>query len=939
MPCEGKGGVHIKQLSYFRHVLKISTTQLQEANWNLNIDIAEAKKNGQVISLAESTCIRMIEDIAGVDRKTATARLKEIGREVKEIRKLPKSKDTVRQLKQLYAQQNELQFMPEYLCLVCDTKAAFRKACKGFKVNGVEFGRLVGTTGGVKNSTVVFAAVTARNGAPLLDELRRRIDNGRDLDKEFVPAKLEAYRALVCSASTPLSAPRGVLVVDDCVTHFKSSYILLKDGETDEPEMSIVKDGDVELVDSDGFGLMSPSLAQHWGYDLRLDYRPAGLCIRNSFCKGMVFAFDFYEFAEDVAGSYEVTDIWGEVHDIRSIDLILTASMLKLWDSYGSWDEYWRNCAKNGYCFSATKATPKELDVERRLNYQFIQAIPLTDEQIWELVEPTLTEFSEIMGGDYAKVQLFLRGMHVTEDTAWTVDTKWTAALMVDERMLDDPYVRNQIKKLVKQRVTEAKFGKIKVHGNFSVISGDPFALCESIWNLPIKGILKAGELYNHYWSVNSDGKLAAFRAPMSSAHNIAKLSVNCNWSASHWYQYMDTVSVLNCHDMVTHMLNGADKDGDLIFLTDNEVIVKNARDVLPVQCEQKKAGKCIPNESDFINANALGFGDDIGSVTNRITAQTELQSLFSPGSKEYEELSYRITSGQHIQQASIDRLKGIVSKPMPKYWYNMNAAEESGDSLNTKICADRKPYFMIYRYQELKSRYNSFLKNCKMSCMIRLGITLDELLSKEGRSEEENEFYEFFHKYCPVQFSNGVINRICKTCEKFFDNISQKDKTVCFDPSFMKAGVEYSRYSKDKIKDLYREYMGYRQKLKSISTSDQDYAMRKLLLQEEYQSLCAITCPDEEMLCDILIDVCYSTENSKQFVWDMCGEIIINRLLKEKAGMVAYYQASRQGEVLYCGKRFTKKMICVEDENNEGHYLERTRDCGRINRVWRSFK
>ena len=132
--------------------------------------------------------------------------------------------------------------------------------------------------------------------------------------------------------------------------------------------MSVVEDGDVELIDSDGYGLMSPDLARRWGYDLRLDYRPAGLCLRNSFCKGMVFAFDFYEFAESVAGSYIVKDIWGEEHDIRNIDLILTASMLKLWDSYHSIDEYLWNCQHNGYCFSATKVTPKELDVERRVN-------------------------------------------------------------------------------------------------------------------------------------------------------------------------------------------------------------------------------------------------------------------------------------------------------------------------------------------------------------------------------------------------------------------------------------------------------------------------------------------------------------------------------------------------------------------------------------------
>ena len=654
-PYRMKEVLPIKQQSHYRHVLKLTTDQLEAAGWDLHIDLHEAKKDGCVISLAESTCIRMIENIAGVDSAVVGRRLREIGREIRELRRQPKSREQIREIRSLYQQQSELQYMPEYLCVVSATQSAFRRACKGFKVNGVRYGRLVGTTGGVKNSTVVFAAETARNGAPLLEELRRRINNGRDMTKEFVPAKLEAYRALVCSASVPLSAPRGVLVVDDCVTHFKSSYILLEDGETDEPVMSTVVDGDVELIDSDGYGLMSPELARRWGYDLRLDYRPAGICLRNSFCKGMVFSFDFHEFSESVAGRYEVTDIWGKVHDIRSIDLILTASMLKLWDSYGGIEEYLDNCNRNGYCFSATKATPKELDVERRLNYQFIQPFVLSDEQIWELAEPTLTGLSDVMGDDYAKTLLFLRGTKLTEETAWSTDTPWVAALMADRRMLDDPFVRNQIKSLVKKKVREAKFGKLKVHGNFSILSGDPYALCESIWGIPPKGILKAGELYNKYWADTDASELVGFRAPMSSQHNVVKASVQRGWNARHWYQYMDTITVLNSRDMIRHSWNGADADGDICFLTDNHVLVQNAPAVFPVQCEQKKAKKSVPSESDFISANVLGFGDDIGTITNRITAQTELQSLFEPGTLEYEELRYRITAGQHVQQNSID--------------------------------------------------------------------------------------------------------------------------------------------------------------------------------------------------------------------------------------------------------------------------------------------
>lgn len=78
-------------------------------------------------------------------------------------------------------------------------------------------------------------------------------------------------------------------------------------------------------------------------------------------------------------------------------------------------------------------------------------------------------------------------------------------------------------------------------------------------------------------------------------------------------------------------------------------------KETLPIQCEQKKAPKKIPNESDFIASNIAGFGDDIGSVTNRITTQTDIQAGFSEGEREYEELEYRVISGQFIQQNCID--------------------------------------------------------------------------------------------------------------------------------------------------------------------------------------------------------------------------------------------------------------------------------------------
>ena len=183
-------------------------------------------------------------------------------------------------------------------------------------------------------STVVF--VSER----LAPSLRERIDNGRNKEIPLVPAKFEAYRALTCSGSTPVSMPNGILVVPDCETNFKEDVLYITDENDGEPELREVKDYEITLTESDGYGLMLPCLAERWSQELGLNYTAGGMNTRCSFEKGMVFAFDFIDFAERIAGNYIVHDAWGNEVDIRNVELVLTTSMLKLWRSYDSMDAH-----------------------------------------------------------------------------------------------------------------------------------------------------------------------------------------------------------------------------------------------------------------------------------------------------------------------------------------------------------------------------------------------------------------------------------------------------------------------------------------------------------------------------------------------------------------------------------------------------------------------
>ena len=547
-----------KQQECQKYIFKIHSSRLRKERWNLTLPLDEARRNDEVISLASSQLLRWIAELNGVE--DADEKAKAIKAEIKQLRKQDSSPQVKRQIRKLYRDLDELQFQPDYMNLVIDKEKDYWRACRGFSINGIRYKRLLGTNGGIKNSTIVF--VSER----LHDELDRRINNDRDIMKEFVTAKLEAYKALTCSASIPVSMPHGVCVVDDAETEFFEDIIYLSDEEDGEP---VMRQADHELIKmdaSDGFGLMLPSLAARWSEELGLDYIVSGLNTRNSFEKGMVYTFDFLDFAENVAGQYIIRDAWGNNVDLRSVELVLTTSMVKLYDSYISCDDYLEKSAKSGYTFAITKTCPKTLENERATNYQYLNPFAwMTDEDINELIQPTISEIQDVLNGDWRKSLLFLRGAGITPENVDNAPDDFIKAIMIDQRMIDDPYVQSTIYGLIKNRIDEAKVGVLKVHGNYSICCGDPYLLCQSMFGLEKTGLLKAGEIYNKYWVDSGSEDLLCFRSPMSSANNIKLVHPVRSTEIDHWYQYMNTCTIFNSWDTIAAALNGMDKQLSLV--------------------------------------------------------------------------------------------------------------------------------------------------------------------------------------------------------------------------------------------------------------------------------------------------------------------------------------------------------------------------------------
>ena len=905
-----------KQLVCQKYIYKIHSSRLRKERWKLSLPIEEARRNDEVISLADSQVLRWIDELNGITDADEQAR--KIKQEIRRVRKEPNSIQNKRVIKQLYTNLDKLQYKPDYMCLIIDKEKDYYRACKGFSINGVKYKRLLGTNGGIKNSTIVF--VSER----LVDELRRRIDNGRNPEAQLVPAKLEAYKALTCSASTPVSLPKGVLVVNDCETEFLSDIVYLTDEDVSEPVMEERSNEKITMDASDGYGIMLPSLARRWSDELDLDYVVSGVNTRFSFEKGMVFTFDFVDFANKIANKYIVKDAWGNEVDIRGVELILTTSMVKLWDSYDSCDDYINKSIQNGYTFGIAKTCPKELERERNLNYQFIQSYDLNDDDIDELITPTINEIKDVLGGDWRKTVLFLKGAGLNSENINKLDDDFIKAIMIDHRIIDDPFVQNTIYQLIRNRINEAKVGVLKVHGNYSIVSGDPYALCQSIFDLEVTGLLKEGEIYNQYWAENGSQKLACFRAPMTCHNNIRLVLPANNENTRYWYQHMKTCTIFNSWDTAANALNGCDFDGDLVMLTDNNVLVNKLNPLPALMCAQRRATKKIPTEDDFIRSNIESFGNDIGQTTNWITSMFEVRAGFEKGSLEYDILSYRIQCGQLFQQNAIDKAKGIICKPMPRYWHDRHSANKIEDAelreLNRKIVADKKPYFMRYIYPALMKQYNTYIKNTDKNALREFQMTVSEILNipKEDRTERQEEFLKYYNYRMPVGMNECVMNKICRRFEDEFDgHIGKHNATVKFDYSIMRSDEEYTTKQFNSIKRLYEDY---NKRLASYAVfadyeriDDCDSFTALSVMNDEFQKECYKICSNKSILCNIILDICYTRSSTKRFAWSMCGSEIIHNLLLKNDNQISYPTLDSNGDIEFCENKFIVETINIE--------------------------
>lgn len=534
---------------------------------NMEYTIEEARKDLNLVSLADNQVFHFLRKIKNTpfDRE----KLDRLYKLRNDEKSLPKVKRNVAKIEKFQKQIDNLLFIPDIITIKMSSKKDYLDLTKnGFSINGIKFVRLVCTAAYLRRNVVGF--INEKYFKEINEILMCGLD-GKLTETNL--GKFSAYYGLFMSAVNQVDTPR-CCVIPDCESDLKDQMVDFIVTDMDGKRHIEERKKDISMNWFDGMGLISPEMARKWQENLGLDYLPSGFVIRSAYIKGLVVPFDFHKFSREVANKETITDAWGQEYNINDIDVILTISQFKMWKAYQNWQEYLYYANKYGHIWGVSRVNKKNDDEYVLTNYQYLQTLNLTKEDIRELAQPTVDWINKIGSGNLDYVLLYLLGCQNgdiedidsidSEDILNGVEMDFVKGIMLEPELLKDDYVRSQILKTLKRKIKDAKIGRLWVRGNYAFQISDPYALCEWVFGMEVNGLLGAYEMYCNFWNSRTESKeILCCRSPLvhGSEHLLRKLVTSEEMES--WYQYLESGIVNSVRDLSVMHMSDSDYDGD----------------------------------------------------------------------------------------------------------------------------------------------------------------------------------------------------------------------------------------------------------------------------------------------------------------------------------------------------------------------------------------
>lgn len=909
------------------YVYSFDYERLKNCNFDLHIGVIEAQRNEELITLADNECLRAIRRLTEHPFDSAgEMELEHLITEKKKIIKQLDESDNRINLRQINDKIHSLLFIGEYASVVLPngiSKKAYSSFVKnGFKINDVEYVWLMCGASQQRTNRLIFCA------KPIYDALDDILSCGAKISEISLP-KYNAYYALSGSASHPVSTPKWVVVPDKEIQMTKLVDWIDDDGIVSRKDMQL----NFNLFD--GMGLISPQFAQQWAYDIGVfDYLPYGYIFRAPFLKGLVVVCDFHKFASEVAHKDIIIDIYGNSHNVSDVDLILTKSQFKLWNYYKSIDDYNSKVEKSGMGWGISRISPKVENNVVRTNYQFIQVLDLPKSRIEMLCYDTVSWVRGVLCGDFVYTQLYFLGKIAMKDDpveVWnSVQDSITKALLLEPRLINEPYIKDKVARSVGKRIKESYIGKLQVDGTFQFMIADVYALMEHIFGLEVKGLLKENEHYSNYWNKKNKTEIVAMRAPLTWRSEVNLLHLKNTQDMQEWYKYLTGGIIYNVWGCDCMLHADSDFDGDLCMTTSSKVFIDGAKNILdvgvPITYNTPKAPKQTFNKKILPLVVYSGLDTRIGYITNLSTTMYEMQSQYPINSKEYKLINSRLKFCRKAQGIEIDKAKnGSTSQSFPKEWTTYQPIEEmdsedvkNNKNLSNSLMVKKRPYFMRYLYSQYNKEYTNFVNDFNKYSFIKFGQEFKEVQRTSKNKIDYDAMMEYYNFKNPLLETNGTMNRICRFMEQQLEGVKRKTHTVTSDEIYEWLVSSEFVVDDSKLNSLLAKKQEYDDFKKSRMLKESKYStyeswyksLREECLENISSNLLELT--------NLALYICYKLypNRKKDFVWDIFGSGIVKNLCNKYDSVNIPYH-NEDGDIVYLNENYSIANIPINSEND----------------------
>ena len=718
-------------------------------------------------------------------------------------------------------------------------------------------------------------------------ELNKRVTMDINLP-ETVLSKYYAYRGLMLSSCHCLENwyPKIIIVPDyyRIIPNQKIKYVYDKETEfidklgnkrkwTQKDISETIKD--IEINVFDGSGIHHPLISREVEKIIGSETKMTSILWRAPYIKGVTHEIDYTAFFKE-RGITEIKDIWGISHSIYDPMIIMTESMYKgkkyfeQYKDHRDWEEYWKRFKKYEHCIGVAKwnYSFEEEPIYTRANYQILQDLELDYDNFALLAKDSIEWVTKIINGNSLYTYCFL-GLFADR---YKPLNSYCKSIIRNPEMLKEFGVRNYLISIISKYINEFKCGKLWLNSCFRFLSVDLIMLLEWIGgNKNPEGCLNSDEFYTSNINGVYDGEYVIERNPhICKSEHVILNAVN-NELLKKYCSHLSNVCMINGKSITPQRLNGADEDGDLVLIVNNDVLKSGVNRDIPVVIDiddkitVKKEHITKENQLKLIlrTMNSL-----IGETSNCATGYHNKMPKTVEQKQKYE--SY-IDLLSVINGKAIDYAKTGVLFSIPR-----NIAKYSKPL----------PYFMKYA---------------------------DDYYSRQSKFSR----------------ANSNLNRLCFEIEKWDKSIRYKrtykdfdykimiDNSITYDSNiFDQIELIYLDFCKEmndlgKLQAKLRNYNSYRDEFEGYITykDAKNIVIDWKYYYKQYKNKCIDICDNQSLLANIAVTLCYKKypSKNKKFMWIVAEEGILNNI---KQVPIKLPVRADDGKYEYLGKKYNIKEI-----------------------------